>query len=75
MSDTKYTHDLAIKWGEKIYHVPASTWQQQEVPADLQAEVSQLVSRGTILASMSQTGAGIGAACYLIDLSSIKSDE
>ena len=50
-------------------------WQKQTVPDDLRAEVTQLIDRGAILASISQTGEGIGSACYLIDLSSIRSDE
>lgn len=75
MADTKYTHDLAIKWGSKVFHVPADVWQNEEVPSDLRSELEQLIERGAILASVSQTGEGIGAACYLVDLSSIRSDE
>lgn len=75
MAASKYTHDLAIKWGDKVYHVAADVWQKEEVPSDLKAEIEQLIERGSILASVSQTGEGIGAACYLVDLSAIKSDE
>ncbi|WP_259782542.1 hypothetical protein [Aestuariispira ectoiniformans] len=70
----KYDHGLAIKWGSEIYYVPAEAWQKEKLPDDLKAEVQQLVSRGSILGSVSQTGEGIGSACYLVDLSAIKPD-
>ena len=70
----KYQHGLTIKWGSKMYYVPAEVWQENEVPDDLKGEVQQLLSRGSILASVTQTGEGIGSACYLVDLSSIKAD-
>ena len=70
----KYEHGLTIKWGAELYYVPMEVWQQQTVPDDLRAEVTQLVVRGATLATIPQTGEGIGSACYLIDLSSIRSD-
>ena len=71
----KYEHGITIKWGAELYYVSMEDWQKQTVPDDLRAEVTQLIDRGTILASISQTGEGIGSACYLIDLSAIRSDE
>lgn len=71
----KYEHGIAIKWGAQMYYVPKETWQQNTVPDDLKADVQQLINGGTILASIPQSGEGIGSACYLIDLSAIKSDE
>ena len=71
----KYEHGITIKWGAELYYGPVEAWQKQTVPDDLRAEVSQLINRGAILASISQTGEGIGSACYLIDLSAIRSDE
>ncbi|MTJ83422.1 MAG: hypothetical protein F8N37_20730 [Telmatospirillum sp.] len=72
---SNYQHGIAIKWGDQLYYVPSEVWQKQALPDDLKADVSQLINNGAILASISQTGEGIGAACYLIDLSAIRSDE
>ena len=74
MSNSKYEHGITIGWGSKIYYVSEETWQQQEVPDDLKADVLQLLQGGAILASIPATGEGIGCACYLIDLNSIRSD-
>lgn len=71
----KYEHGIAIKWGAEMYYIPKESWQQQTVPDDLKSDVEQLINGGTILASIPQSGEGIGSACYLIDLSAIKSDE
>ncbi|MDR3435526.1 hypothetical protein [Telmatospirillum sp.] len=72
---SNYQHGIAIKWGDQLYYVPSEVWQKQTLPDDLKADVAQLINNGAILASVSQTGEGIGAACYLIDLSAIRSDE
>ncbi|MBP2231234.1 hypothetical protein [Azospirillum agricola] len=75
MSDNAYEHGIAIGWGDKVYFVAEADWQKNEVPDELKADVMQLLKSGSILASIPQSGTGIGAACYLIDLNSIRSDE
>lgn len=54
--------------------IPEETWTKATpVTGDLAIEIEKMVAAGGILAAMPEAGAGgIGAACYLVNISSIK---
>ena len=58
----------------KYYQISEDDWRKAPaVTCDLAVEIDEMVKSGGVLAAINE-GGGIGAACYLINLSVIKVD-
>lgn len=59
--------------GKSFYWVPKEVYTAKELPVELQATPRMLRDYGTSIASVSRgTTPGVGAACYLVNLASLK---
>jgi ABC-type branched-subunit amino acid transport system permease subunit len=67
---TALNHDTIVIYNDdgNFYYVNKSVWSQYKVPDNMTAQLSNMVTSGTVLAGIGDNAStGQGAACYLIN--------